>query len=131
MVCSIGHRPAIVFLTAFEEYALRAFEDAFDYLLKPEEERTDKTLNRLRRNQIRRQTGLVNRATALYPVQVSAQPSLADAGRGCRYVNSISGVFVMSARPGKDTELTAHSETRTRYIATGSIWSIGRLRKSC
>ena len=41
------HRPYIVFLTAFDEYAVKAFEEhAFDYLLKPiEEKRLDKTLN--------------------------------------------------------------------------------------
>ena len=34
------HRPYIVFLTAFDEYAVKAFEEhAFDYLLKPIEER--------------------------------------------------------------------------------------------
>ncbi|MGI2033460.1 two-component system response regulator BtsR [Rhizobium panacihumi] len=43
--------PQIVFLTAYEEYAVRAFEEnAFDYLLKPiQEERLQKTLDRLRR----------------------------------------------------------------------------------
>lgn len=34
------HRPYIVFLTAFDEYAVKAFEEhAFDYLLKPIEEK--------------------------------------------------------------------------------------------
>ncbi|KNC09928.1 two-component response-regulatory protein YehT [Klebsiella sp. RIT-PI-d] len=44
------HRPWVVFLTAFDEYAVKAFEEhAFDYLLKPiEAERLNKTLNRLR-----------------------------------------------------------------------------------
>ncbi|MCS2149942.1 two-component system response regulator BtsR [Scandinavium manionii] len=44
------HRPWVVFLTAFDEYAVKAFEEhAFDYLLKPiEEKRLDKTLGRLR-----------------------------------------------------------------------------------
>lgn len=39
------HRPYIVFLTAFDEYAVKAFEEhAFDYLLKPiEEKRLEKT----------------------------------------------------------------------------------------
>ncbi|BDH47496.1 transcriptional regulatory protein YehT [Salmonella enterica subsp. enterica serovar Choleraesuis] len=43
-------RPAIVFLTAFDEYAIQAFEEhAFDYLLKPvEPARLEKTLARLR-----------------------------------------------------------------------------------
>ncbi len=41
--------PYIVFLTAYDEYAVRAFEEhAFDYLLKPiEAPRLEKTLNRL------------------------------------------------------------------------------------
>lgn len=44
------HRPYIVFLTAFDEYAVKAFEEhAFDYLLKPiEAARLEKTLARLR-----------------------------------------------------------------------------------
>ena len=42
------HRPYIVFLTAFDEYAVKAFEEhAFDYLLKPiEAARLEKTLAR-------------------------------------------------------------------------------------
>ncbi|SDQ11977.1 two-component system response regulator BtsR [Pseudovibrio sp. Tun.PSC04-5.I4] len=42
--------PRIVFSTAYDEYAIKAFEHhAYDYLLKPvEEERLAKTLNRIR-----------------------------------------------------------------------------------
>ncbi len=48
------HRPYIVFLTAFDEYAVKAFEEhAFDYLLKPiEAARLEKTLARLRQSVI-------------------------------------------------------------------------------
>jgi two-component system LytT family response regulator len=44
--------PRIVFLTAFDEYAVKAFEEhAFDYLLKPTDPaRLAKTLDRLRRD---------------------------------------------------------------------------------
>ena len=45
-----GMQPLVVFITAFEQYAVRAFEaNAFDYLLKPyREERLKNTLSRLR-----------------------------------------------------------------------------------
>jgi len=44
--------PRVVFLTAYSEYALKAFEqDAYDYLLKPvDPARLDVTLQRLRRD---------------------------------------------------------------------------------
>lgn len=45
--------PYIVFITAFDEYAIQAFEQhAFDYLLKPiDPQRLTKTLERLRKGQ--------------------------------------------------------------------------------
>jgi two-component system LytT family response regulator len=48
---SIGSGPAIVFVTAHEEYALEAFEaNAVDYLVKPfSQERLDRALWRVRR----------------------------------------------------------------------------------
>jgi len=49
-VASTDTQPLVVFITAFEQYAVRAFEaKAFDYLLKPyREERLRNTLSRLR-----------------------------------------------------------------------------------
>lgn len=43
------HQPYIIFTTAFDEFALKAFEEnAFDYLLKPvEPSRLEKTMHRL------------------------------------------------------------------------------------
>lgn len=47
----VERMPAVVFVTAFDEFALRAFEvNALDYLLKPfEEERLSKTVGRVKR----------------------------------------------------------------------------------
>jgi two-component system, LytTR family, response regulator len=47
--------PTIIFLTAYDHYAIKAFEEqAFDYLLKPiDPQRLDKTLRRLQQNPIR------------------------------------------------------------------------------
>jgi len=49
-VSSTDTQPLVVFITAFEQFAVRAFEaKAFDYLLKPyREERLRNTLSRLR-----------------------------------------------------------------------------------
>lgn len=49
-VSSENTQPLVVFITAFEQYAVRAFEaNAFDYLLKPfREDRLRNTLTRLR-----------------------------------------------------------------------------------
>ena len=45
--------PAIVFATAYDEYALQAFElNAVDYILKPfDEERIQKTLEKIKKMQ--------------------------------------------------------------------------------
>lgn len=81
------HRPYIVFLTAFDEYAVKAFEEhAFDYLLKPiEEKRLEKTLTRLRRayRAGRDAAAGASAAPEIYPLY-RAQPDLPPAnGRRC------------------------------------------------
>lgn len=52
--------PYVVFVTAFDEFALQAFEDnAFDYLLKPvDPQRLNKTLKRLMKLQLKSQMSL-------------------------------------------------------------------------
>lgn len=71
------HRPYIVFLTAFDEYAIKAFEEhAFDYLLKPiEEKRLEKTLHRLRQERSKQDVSLLpenQQALKLSPVPDTA-----------------------------------------------------------
>ncbi|MCU0355518.1 MAG: response regulator [Cytophagales bacterium] len=51
MLARLKHVPMVVFATAFDEYAIRAFEEnSIDYLLKPiEKERLEITVQKLRR----------------------------------------------------------------------------------
>lgn len=58
-----GSRPALVFVTAFEQHAIRAFEvHAVDYLLKPvAPQRLAATLERLRRQRLETPSALARR----------------------------------------------------------------------
>jgi two-component system LytT family response regulator len=49
MLAQLKHQPKVVFTTAYDQYAIKAFEeDSIDYLLKPvESERLEKTIKRL------------------------------------------------------------------------------------
>jgi two-component system LytT family response regulator len=70
VVSTIGadHMPAVIFVTAYDRYALRAFEvHALDYLLKPfDRERFQKALSRAREHLLRdRSPGLSDQLVAL------------------------------------------------------------------
>jgi two-component system LytT family response regulator len=52
MLAKLTHYPKVVFTTAYDQYAIKAFEEgSIDYLLKPiETERLEKTINKLKKN---------------------------------------------------------------------------------
>lgn len=103
--------PRIVFLTAYNEYAVQAFEEnAFDYLLKPvDQSRLNKTLTRLRRDHSTQEMTPLTNTNPLRQIPCIGQNriylvQLAEV----EYVSSTpAGVFVIS-QDGNErfTELT-------------------------
>ncbi len=73
---AIEERPVIVFVTAYDQYALRAFEvHALDYLLKPfDRERFDKALQRAKHQIARERAGAVNQELVALLADLKARP---------------------------------------------------------
>ena len=57
MLSKLKYQPKVVFTTAYDQYAIKAFEEnSIDYLLKPiEKHRLDISVNRLKQNQTEKQ----------------------------------------------------------------------------
>lgn len=115
------HLPAIVFVTAYDEFALKAFEEnAFDYLLKPiEPTRLEKTLGRLRKEL----------APPSYQPLAELAPlrSIPCCGHNriflvplteVEYIHSdLAGVHVFSAKQAGVTQLTLRTlEEKTSFL---------------
>ncbi|MGH9832026.1 MAG: LytR/AlgR family response regulator transcription factor [Blastocatellia bacterium] len=68
--------PVIIFVTAYDQYALRAFEvHALDYLLKPfDRERFDKALQRAKHQIARERAGAVNQELVALLTDLKARP---------------------------------------------------------
>lgn len=114
------HRPYIVFLTAFDEYAVKAFEEhAFDYLLKPiASARLAKTLARLRQERAVQDVSVLpenQEPLKFIPCTGHSRIYLLQMDDVAYVSSRLSGVYVTS-HEGKEgfTELTLRTlESRT------------------
>ncbi|MDF2155463.1 two-component system response regulator BtsR [Vibrio sp. CAU 1672] len=105
--------PYVVFVTAYDQYAIQAFEDnAFDYLLKPvDPARLTKTVKRL--NKMVTQSAMPQQLSAITPDSLSQIPCIghnrivimATDSVECAY-SDISGVHVRTGSQTASTQLT-------------------------
>ncbi|MBC7005911.1 two-component system response regulator BtsR [Photobacterium sp. BZF1] len=112
--------PKVVFVTAYDEYALKAFEDnAFDYLLKPVETcRLTKTIKRLVREcQPADYSPLINDMLELIPCSGHNRILLLRPDEIETAYSDLSGVHVVSSDTKATTQLTLKTlEEKTPLI---------------
>jgi len=124
---ALDYTPMIVFLTAYEEYAVKAFEkESLDYLLKPvEAERLDLTIQRVARNRatdgsilekIQRLVDGVRAADTITTIPVKA-------GNRIQLV-SVADVYFFAA---KDKYVMVHEREGQRLIEYPLSWLEHRL----
>jgi two-component system LytT family response regulator len=100
--------PRVVFVTAHDEFAVKAFEEnAADYLLKPvEPARLARTVERLRQRPTAPATPLVPSSIRRIPCQGARSIRLVDVGDVESVRSSEAGVYVVTAAGEHFTELT-------------------------
>ncbi|MGI2259994.1 two-component system response regulator BtsR [Shewanella sp. GXUN23E] len=101
--------PRVVFVTAYDEYAIKAFENhAFDYLLKPvDEQRLAKTLDKLRKDlRPRDMTMLAPETLEVLPCYSGTRLKVVPI-RDVEYVFSdLGGIHVVTAQCKVHTQMT-------------------------
>lgn len=116
------HRPYIIFVTAFDEYAIQAFEEhAFDYLLKPlEKSRLAKTLQRLNDQRQKQNIEQLSSNIALKYIPCIGHNRiwLIPLAEVLYITSRMNGVYVMNSKNQEGfTELTLRTiEMRTTLV---------------
>jgi two-component system LytT family response regulator len=107
---SSNDMPAIVFVTAFDDYAIKAFEaNALDYLLKPiEDKRLAEALERVRRNR-RQKRALKHKQSLLKLVgQITGEP--------VKSMSELSTSGVEKFKKGNAPKLAIRDAGRTTWV---------------
>jgi two-component system response regulator LytT len=104
---SLNPQPEIVFATAYDEYALKAFElNAIDYILKPfEEERIQQTIEKMQRT--KRVTEQESTVTGNRWEMVETMKKLTILVEDRIYPISIEQIYYLSSVEGKTLIVTA------------------------
>lgn len=99
---ALEHPPAVVFATAYDEYALRAFElNAFDYILKPfDEERVRRTLAKIARRLPQREVSL-REARQPEPSLAERRPRLAVTADDRILLLAMERILYVAAEEGR------------------------------
>jgi two-component system LytT family response regulator len=119
--------PEIVFVTAHDEHALRAFEErAVDYLLKPvARERLAKAVERLRRPHAPDAASLPRAPLRRIPCLAGKAIKLVDLAEVELVRSSEAGVYVVTARGELFTELTLRVlEERGGFVRCHKQWLV-------
>ena len=134
--------PVMVFVTAFDRFALRAFEaHALDYLLKPfDEDRFLKTVERLRSDLRLRKTNedLTKRLSALLAERASHSAEQAQSARSSAAfltkipIKSAVGTYLLQSSEidwiaAEDYYVTIHTRGKTHLLRESLHWISERL----
>lgn len=106
MLNRLSHLPKVIFTTAFEEYAIRAFEEnSIDYLLKPiQVERLDKAIQKLKRLSINE--------PSFSPQQLNAVINVLNTKKDFKSIPVKIGDKILLIKPGQ----IAFLEAKDKYV---------------
>lgn len=126
LVAELKDPPPVVFVTAFSEHAVRAFEtDAVDYVLKPiSGERLAKTLAKLRRQEVPKRSPAELKAlasTTRFPVKAGDGHIFLDLRRVTHFEVEDEEVSAWSAGQRHRTDWTSLAEVEEAFPDAGLV----------
>lgn len=126
LVAELKDPPPVVFVTAFSEHAVRAFEtDAVDYVLKPiSSERLAKTLAKLRRQEVPRRSPAELKAIATpsrFPVKAGDGHVFLDLRRVTHFEVEDEEVWAWSQGQRHRTDWTSLAEVEESFPEAGLV----------